>query len=313
MEAGDLAIRPVAADELGTCGDIWRSSINDYLARLSVPEIPPELGPITRLYGHLRTTDPDAFVVAVDGDRIIGFAAAVVRERLWFLSMLFVRPEAQGRGLGRALLTRIHPAADADMVLGTGTDAAQPISNALYAMHGIVPRMPLLNVTGLPVRPEAFGSLPSGVTPAPFDEIAGAAPDGRGHGDLVAAVDRLDRATLGFAHPADHRFLRGESRRGWLYRGPDGGPLGYGYAGEGGRVGPVAALDEMLVAPILGHLMSATQPRGAFAIWLPGDADRAVTAVLRAGLRLDQFPVLLCWSRDFADFRRYLPISPGLL
>ena len=35
--------------------------------------------------------------------------------------------------------------------------------------------------------------------------------------------------------------------------------------------------------------------------------------LLRAGFRIDGFPVLLCWDRPFADFARYLPISPGLL
>ena len=54
-------------------------------------------------------------------------------------------------------------------------------------------------------------------------------------------------------------------------------------------------------------------PRGAFAIWLPGTADRAVTGALRAGFRLEPFPVLLCWDRPFADLTRYVPISPGLL
>ena len=30
-------------------------------------------------------------------------------------------------------------------------------------------------------------------------------------------------------------------------------------------------------------------------------------------MRLDQFPILLCWDQPFGDFSRYLPISPGLL
>ena len=66
---------------------------------------------------------------------------------------------------------------------------------------------------------------------------------------LVDAIDALDRELLGFAHPLDHQFLRGEGRRGWLYRGPDGGVLGYGYAGEAGRVGPIAVRDEALLGP----------------------------------------------------------------
>jgi len=59
-------------------------------------------------------------------------------------------------------------------------------------------------------------------------------------------------------------------------------------------------------------LLSAVQPRGAFAIWLPGSTGPAITALVRAGFRLDGFPVLLCWDRPFADFSRYIPISPGL-
>lgn len=310
----ELTFRPAKPDELGECASIWRTSINDYIGRLGQPEVPPEVNPVTRLYVHLQATDPDRFVVATAGsdERIVAFGSAIIRERLWYLSMLFVLPEFQGSGVGRDLLGRLLPE-DATVVRATSTDSAQPISNALYSSAGIVPRVPLLNLTGLPEHPEAFGELPSGVVALPFDELAAGPPDGLGHGMLIEAIDDLDRAVLGVAHPLDHRFLRTESRRGWLYRGPDGAPLGYGYAGEAGRVGPIAVRDEALLAPVLGHLMTAVTPRGAFALWLPGTADHAVVPALRAGFRLDQFPVLLCWDRPFADLARYLPISPGLL
>ena len=311
-----LVVRPAAAEDLATCAEIWRISIDDYTVRLGQPEIPPEIGRVVRLHSHLRSTDPERFIVATvpdaAGERIVAFAAAVVRERLWFLSMLFVLPEFQGAGLGRALLSQVMPR-DSAMHRATATDSAQPISNALYASHDIVPRMPLLSLVGLPQRPEAFGDLPSGIVAISFDEIAAGPPDAIGHRMLVEAIDTLDRELLGVAHPVDHRFLRSESRRGWLYRGPDGAPIGYGYAGEAGRVGPVAVLDADLLGPVLGHLTTAVEPRGAFAIWAGGAADRAIGPALRAGFRLDQFPVLLCWDRPFADFSRYLPISPGLL
>ena len=225
-----------------------------------------------------------------------------MRERLWYLSMLFVLPEVQGAGVGRDLLSRVWaadgqdgaggPEGPAAIVRATATDSAQPISNALYALHDIVPRMPLFSLTGLPQRPEAFGPLPSGIVPLAFDDIAAGPPDGQGHRLLVDAIDTLDRELLGVAHPVDHRFLRAESRHGWLYRGPDGSPVGYGYAGEAGRLGPVAARDEALLGPILGHLTAAVTPRGAFALWVGGAADRAIVPALRAGLRLDPFPVL---------------------
>jgi GNAT superfamily N-acetyltransferase len=309
LAVGDaITYRPVDPSELETCADIWRVSINDYIGRLNQPDMQTESAPIVRLYGHLRSTDPDRFIVATRGDEIVGFASAVVRERLWFLSMCFVLPEVQGRGVGRTLLERVAPDDAQDTVRATGTDSAQPISNALYASLGIVPREPLLNLIGLPARPDAFGALPSGITPVPLERVAA-----DGHEGLVETVDTLDRETLGVSHPIDHRYLRQEGRRGWLYRGPDGSPVAYGYAAEAGRVGPVASRDPELVSPILGHLTSAVTPRGAFAMWLPGTAGRAVVGALQAGFRLEPFPVLLCWDRPFADLSRYLPISPGLL
>ena len=311
-----LAYRPAREDELISCAEIWRTAINDYIVPMGQPEVPAELNPLGRLYVHLRSTDPDRFQVATvpdaTGERVVAFASAVVRERLWFLSMLFVLPEYQGAGLGRGLLTRVLPP-DGSFARGTATDSAQPISNALYASVDIVPRMPLLNLAGLPQRPDAFGELPSGVVPLPFDEIAAGPPDGIGHRILAEAIDALDRDLLGAAHPVDHRFLRSESRHGWLYRGPDGTPVGYGYAGEAGRVGPVAVIDSALMGPVLGHLTSAVAPRGAFSLWLGGAADRVIVPALRAGFRLEPFPLLLCWDRPFADFSRYVPISPGLL
>jgi GNAT superfamily N-acetyltransferase len=322
-----LTYRPANADDIEVCATIWRTAINDYIVKLGQGEIPAEMNPVVRLFTHLRATDPERFIVATlpsegaarlgdsadaDADRVVAFASAISRERIWYLSMLFVLPELQGSGVGRQLLARVLPDDDT-IARATATDSAQPVSNALYATYGIAPRMPLLNLSGLPDRPEAFGELPSGIVPVAFDDLAAGSPGGEGHRRLTAAVDGLDRELIGAAHPLDHRFLRSEQRRGWLYHGPDGTPLGYGYAGEAGRLGPVAVRDIELLAPILGHLTSVVVPRGAFATWIGGAADRALVAALGAGFRLDRFPVLLCWDRPFADFSRYLPISPGLL
>lgn len=316
-----LRYRPVRDDELEACAHIWRRSIDHYILPLGQPALPEDVGPLVRLYRHLLATDPERFMAAVEpavaeagGERIVGFGVAAVRDGLWHLSMLFVLPEWQGAGIGRAILDRIGPR-DGDGVTAraTATDSAQPISNALYASLGIVPRIPLLNMVGTPSSTEAFGHLPAGVRAVTFEELAAGPPGGDGHRRLVEVVDDLDRELLGATHPVDHGWLRQEGRTGFLYIGPDGQVLGYGYAGESGRVGPVAVRDEDLLAPVLGHLLATVPARGAQAVWLPGTADRAVVPALRSGLRLESFPILLCWDRPFADWARYLPISPGLL
>ena len=312
-------IRPARPDELPACAAIWRVSINDYIVPLNQPEVPDDLAIMQRHYRHLHSTDPERFVVATQddpevsgGERIVGFTVAAVRQHVWFLSMLFVLPEVQAQGLGRDLLRRVLPADSDGMARATTTDSAQPISNALYALHGIVPRTPLLSLIGHVQRPGAFAELPGGVAAVPFEEIV-AQSNGDGHRRLASAVDALDRELLGFEHPHDHRFLREQDRHGWLYLGPDGGALGYGYSSASGRVGPVLVRDEALLDPVLGHLLAAVEPRGAFITWIPGTADRALVPALRSGLRLEPFPLLLCWDRPPTDFGRYLPISPGLL
>ena len=198
-----LAYRPVRPDELSACVEIWRESINDYIGRLGQPEIASETSPLLRLYGHLSATDPDRFIVATEvaartgEERIVGFASALVRERLWFLSMLFVSPHVQAAGVGRALLARVMPEPSAGMSMATATDSAQPISNALYSSYGIVPRIPLLNLIGRPERAEAFEPLPSGVSAIPFESIAGGPPGGAGHQELADTVDAIDRECWG--------------------------------------------------------------------------------------------------------------------
>ncbi len=311
------AFRPARSDDLPECALIWREALNDYLEALNLEPIPDQLGPIGRLHAHTLSTDPDRFVVATvpadGGSRIVGFGAAVERGSLWFLSMLFIRPEAQGQGLGRAILERILPAPDRIGTLATAVDSLQPISVALYSSYGIVPRMPVLDMRGEIRRPEALPALPSGVVSIPFETIAEGPAGGSGHRELAATVNALDRELLGVEHPDDHRFLRSEGRQGFLYRGPDGAPLGYGYAGSVGRIGPIAIRDGALLEAVVGHLADAVPARGARAVWALGGAPRLIPTLLAAGLRTEGHPLLLCWDRPFGDFARYVPISPGLL
>jgi GNAT superfamily N-acetyltransferase len=154
--AGALTYRPVRTDEIETCAGIWRTAINDYVVLLGQGEIPPELNPLIRLFTHLQATDPERFIVATeprpDAERVVAFAAAVSRERIWYLSMLFVLPEHQGAGVGRELLARVLPD-DPLVARATATDSAQPISNALYAAHAAAQPFRAPGATGSVRRP----------------------------------------------------------------------------------------------------------------------------------------------------------------
>lgn len=305
-----IEIRPAVEADLPDCHGIWRDGIDAYLRPMGFPPLQRDNPGVRRLHDHTLATDPTRFQVAErssrrDGRRVVAFGSAVERGDLWFLSMLFVAPGEQARGLGRALLERLLPDDHDGRVLATCTDTAQPISNGLYATFGIVPRMPLFNLVGRPEPGFAWPALPDGIRGAAVAE-----PATWRDGDEVAA---LDRSLLGFAHPEDHRFVQDEPRRAFEYRDRGGALVGYGYAGEVGRVGPIAVSEPELLGPVLGHVLAAVVPRGASAVWLPGAAGEALETAIRAGLRIEGFPVLAGWSRPHADYTRYVPTSPGLI
>jgi GNAT superfamily N-acetyltransferase len=309
-----ITFRYATDDDLPECGRIHREAIDGYLVPMSFPPLPRDNESLRRLHAHTRATSPERFIVAerqkrLGRSRIVAFGSAIDRERLWFLSMLFVEPAEQARGLGRALLDRLLPRERDGWVLSTCTDAAQPISNGLYAAYGMVPRMPFFNLVGRPRPGWTPPPLPEGVTATRVEAGSGAAIDPA----VQAELDALDRSLIGVAHPEDHAYDLRE--RPWLFAFRDGAGrlLGYGYTGEIGRIGPIAVADPALQGPVLGHLLTAVEPRGASATWLPGDGDGAFETALGAGLRIEGFPTLLCFDRPFGDFTRYVPTSPGLI
>lgn len=319
-----IGLRPARPGDLPACAGVWHAGLSEYGVRVGRSPMPPTFGPLLGLLGHLLATDPDGFWVAVAADSgsgkvgapagsdgpVVAFVSALRREHVWFLSMLFVQPGHQERGLGRRLLSHVL-AGTADAVHATCTDSVQPVSNALYSRLGIVPRVPVLELVGRMEHP--VPGLPGGVRAVPFDLLSAGPTDGAGPLRLAAALERLDRGALGYAHPEDHAYLGRQGRVGYLYEGGDGSVLGYGYASDVGRLGPIAVEDAALMRPIVGHLVGSVRPAGAFSAWIPGSAGAAVAALLEAGLRLEDFPALLCWDRPFADFERYVPITLAVL
>src|SRR5262249_38892856 len=99
-------IRKVRPDELA---DVWRVHVaasNDLLARGGRPTTRPGDAPIASDARVAPASDPDGYFCAVENGRIRGMVSALVRGRVWYLSMFFVEPGEQGRGLGRAMLER---------------------------------------------------------------------------------------------------------------------------------------------------------------------------------------------------------------
>lgn len=108
----DGLIRPLVPADIPACRNVTVAALDGI--GLVLPADTPEnvLRGEARI-AHLQRTDPaSAWVFEQDGE-VVGLSLALVRDGMWFLSLLMVQPGLQGNGVGKQLL---------DAALATATD-----------------------------------------------------------------------------------------------------------------------------------------------------------------------------------------------
>jgi len=214
---------------------------------------------------HMLGTDPDGAWAAVDPDGIvIGIAIAIVREKLWGLSMLAVDPAAQARGLGTRLL-------DAALSHGRGLTARMILSSdtprAIRAYHRAgIPALPAL---------QANGALNRSRIPAGLRSVEG---DPELHGDLI---DRVSRHVRGASHLPDIVAAMQTGCQLLVFE-----DSGFALARDGSPY-LVAAHDEAAAADLLWScLATAGAGEQVRVMFVTAGNDWALTVALDAGLTL---------------------------
>ncbi len=231
-------------------------------------------------------TDPDgAFVAEFDG-RVIGVAEAIVRERLWCLSMLAVEPGIQSGGAGRTLLERA-------LAYGRATEAGLLVSSndpralRLYADSGFALH-PTFEAEGIVHRrrlPRQNGAIRD---------------DG---GTDLEALAALTRAIRGAPYTGELRYALGQGGR--LLRATD---RGFAVVSAEGQLWVLVARDEEAASALLWSAL-AVADRPARVRWITGAQQWAIDVVARAGLRMAAYGAL-CVRGTPGVLTPFLPSSP---
>lgn len=217
---------------------------------------------------HLVRTDPAGSWIAADAaGRPVGAAQSLIREGTWGLALLVVLPEAQGKGVGTALLQRTLHYGRACLrgIIGSSPHpvAARTYRKAGFDLH------PAMRMHGT-VDPSRLAD-PDGPT------VVGSAA----HRDLMDSVDRRLR---GGAHGVDHEYLLRHRR---LFVSDDLAGSGYCYLREDGRVELLAATSRRMATRVLtAALLSVPEGTQAVIRDLTAEQQWALDVGLAAGLEV---------------------------
>lgn len=314
--ATEVTYRQAEEADLPRVFAVFRAALNSYLVPAGQEPVPDE-DVQAPSYRHFLRHDGERFWVAeavveelagggtgtlgVGGRQIVGWGSGLLRGDWWFLSSLFVLPEAQGLGVGKRLFELAETGAPPGAVRATVTDSLQPVSNTLYARRGLLPREVLIGFDGAPrpCAPPPLGTLrPEPLTAASIPELR----------DVDAAAAGLDRTV-------DHEFYLTEGGRyGYLFR-RRGRPVAYVVLRGDGWVGPVAAVHERDVEAVTAFGIADLRERPAVDKVRAGVTARcegAQRAFWAAGLRFAGTPAILLSSHHFGRLDRYVAASYGM-
>ncbi|MEX0991751.1 MAG: GNAT family N-acetyltransferase [Actinomycetota bacterium] len=266
--------RPMTEDDISSCVDIFYTSFNALHRQHGLAEEDAaDSGWLAGALRHFLETDPHGGRIAMQDGNPVAFASAFRRHRYWFLSFLFVLPDAQGYGIGRSLLDELVPQEDpADVVRATVVESFQPVSTGLYASYGMTPRSIRYGLSRVG-RPDALPELPADLgkeelAPADLEDMA-----------------KLDGRILGFERSADHGWWDASGMKGYVYRHGDE-PVGYAYVDDG-FVGPALAIDEQTLCSMVADIVRDADDPAAVTVNTYGDAAAVFQMLLRAGARID--------------------------
>jgi GNAT superfamily N-acetyltransferase len=266
----DLRIRPMTTDDVAAAERVTAIGYHELDTRMfrrswADPQLrPPERGAnwVARTL-HLVTTDPGGCWVAEDDSGMIGVVVSFVREKMWLLASYAVVPDAQGLGLGRALLAPAldHGRGSLRAMLNASNDP-----KAVRRYHG----------AGFRLYPQMFlrGTPDRSLIP-----VVEKVRDGtEGDFDLM---DSVDRQTRGAAHGVDHQVLIRQHR---LVVSESSTGQGYAYLDDGTAL--LAATDRRTASQLLWEAIASSDD--VLIGHITPENDWAVDIGLAARLQLDQ-------------------------
>ena len=240
MGAQDFSVRPMTVDDADAVMAVVAAANADQVARGVLPPPPPRTAEQTAAIRRatvrfVERDGPGAWVATREGS-VVGMAEAIRRDAFWGLSMLFVHPEHQSRGVGLVLLEAALGYAEGATVRMIQS-SPDPRAMRRYAQVGLAMH-PTAEISGSPD--------PSSV-PARLAGREGNADDLELVAAVEAALGRSRTEDVAFGLESGDRLDVAETgnRRGWVLWRP-------------GRLTMLGATDEDTASTLLWRYVAQT-------------------------------------------------------
>jgi GNAT superfamily N-acetyltransferase len=233
---------------------------------------------------HLVGSDPRGCWVAEDTDGLLGVAVSMKRDLTWLLATYAVRPEFQGRGVGRQLL-------EAAMAYGAGclrsmvASSDDPLALRRYRLAGFTLHPSML----------LRGPVPRAALPVVERVRAGSVGD-------VDLMNSVDRQVRGAAHGTDHEVLIRTHR---LVVADTMTGSGYAYVSPGGGTYLLAATNRRTATAVLWEALAASSPGEPVIV-------PHLTAVNEWAVDVGMACRLQLWTSGYLALRGMKPPAPYL-
>jgi GNAT superfamily N-acetyltransferase len=275
-------IRPMLAADVPAVHDLTVATFDDLERRLNrEPEPPPDPAEAHIRYHHLVRTDPGGAWVAESEDGIDGCALALLREGVWGLSLLVVRPGLQSGGVGSGLLRHAneYAAGARGRIILSSPD---PRAIRAYARLGLAVE-PCLFAKGAPHGVREPGGIRIGTK-----------------ADIPLTAE-IDRHTRGGPHGPDIGALLDMNQK--LLIAHD---RAYAVMSDGGGLRMLSGLDEDAAGDVLRAVLARAKHKASVS-WMTAKQQWAIRVCLDARLDLHTSDGVLFLDGDVGSFHPYLP------
>jgi GNAT superfamily N-acetyltransferase len=243
---------------------------------------------------HLYNQDKKRFWCAWDGKNIIGFTAALLRGKQWYLAFLFVHPRYQDKGVGKELLKRVWIDAPG-LTHSLSTFAYNVQAVGIYSKFGMAP------ICAMPVMEIKFDKLK---LPVPSGLKASTTITRQD----IAWINQLEAKIRGYSRPQEWGFWSKQDEIQICLFKNKGQRVGYSMIhNKWGVIAPAGAVTNDYLTQIVADSIGLVNTKEkSIRLYCPANNINLYRFLIGMGFRILEMDLFLS-DKPYADFQRYLP------